>query len=231
MYRIRCATAGAILKSGAGCTAACSSSSRWKGSYLVFQVDVRGSVGHGRDFRDQLTNYGTVELDDLRSGVDYLKTLPYADVSRSGIWGSSYGGLMTVMSLFRKPGVYKAGVASAPATNLWHALDGQERVVGLPHARPDLYRESSAISYGEDLKDALLIIHGMNDDVVMFKDSVVLIEKLMMLGKKFDVALSPSSVHAWSRKDYVAAYLLDKLVTHFNRHLGRGPSSKAATPK
>ncbi len=199
-----------------------------EGRYLVFQVDVRGSVGHGRDFRDQLRNYGTVEIEDLHSGVEYLSTLPYADVSRVGIWGSSYGGLMTVMSLFKKPGVYKAGVASAPATNLWHALDGQERVVGRPHARPDLYREASAISYGENLQDALLIIHGMRDDVVMFKDSVALAEKLMMLGKKFDFAFSPSSVHAWARKDYVAAYMLDKIVSHFDRHLGRGPAGVPA---
>ena len=194
-----------------------------EGRYIVFQVDVRGSVGHGRDFRDQLRNYGTVEIEDLHSGVEYLGTLPYADVSRVGIWGSSYGGLMTVMSLFKKPGVYKAGVASAPATNLWHALDGQERVVGRPHARPDLYREASAISYGEDLQDALLIIHGMRDDIVMFKDSVALAEKLMMLGKKFDFAFAPSAVHAWARQDYVAAYMLDKIVSHFDRHLGRGP--------
>jgi dipeptidyl-peptidase 4 len=196
--------------------------------YIVLQVDVRGSVGHGRDFRDQLTNYGTVEIEDLHSGVEYLSTLPYADVSRVGIWGSSYGGLMTVMSLFKKPGVYKAGVASAPATNLWHALDGQERVVGRPHARPDLYREASAISYGDNLQDALLIIHGMRDDIVMFKDSVALAEKLMMLGKKFDFAFAPSSVHAWARKDYVAAYMLDKIVSHFDRHLGRGPAAGPA---
>jgi dipeptidyl-peptidase-4 len=198
--------------------------------YIVFQVDVRGSVGYGRDFRDQLTNYGTVEIEDLHSGVMFLSTLPYADASRVGIWGSSYGGLMTVTSLFKKPGVYKAGVASAPATNLWHALDGQERVVGRPHARPDLYREASAVSYGEALQDALLIIHGMRDDIVMFKDSVVLAEKLMMLGKKFDFAFAPSAVHAWSRQDYVAAYLLDKLVTHFDRHLGRGPVATPAKP-
>jgi dipeptidyl-peptidase-4 len=195
----------------------------------VFQVDVRGSVGHGRSFRDQLTNYGAQDIEDLHSGVEYLKTLPYADVTRVGIWGSSYGGLMTAMSLFRKPGVYRAGVASAPATNLWHALDGQERVVGRPHARPDLYREASASSYGEDLKDALLIIHGMQDDIVMFKDSVVLAEKLMMLGKKFDFAFAPAAVHAWARKDYVAAYMLDKIVTHFERHLGRGPAAVRST--
>jgi dipeptidyl-peptidase-4 len=126
--------------------------------------------------------------------------------------------------------VYKAGVASAPATNLWHALDGQERVVGRPHARPDLYREASAISYGENLQDALLIIHGMRDDIVMFKDSVALAEKLMMLGKKFDFAFAPSSVHAWARKDYVAAYMLDKIVSHFDRYLGRGPADGATKP-
>ena len=83
---------------------------------------------------------------------------------------------MTMMSLFKKPGVYKAGVACVSATNLWHALDGQERVVGRPASRPYFYREASAYSYGENLQDALLIIHGMQDDIVMFKDSVAIAE-------------------------------------------------------
>jgi dipeptidyl aminopeptidase/acylaminoacyl peptidase len=63
----------------------------------------------------------------------------------------------------------------------------------------------------------------MQDDVLLFKDSVVLAEKLMLLGKDFDWVIAPSAVHSWSQKDYAARYLLAKLVGHFDRYLGRGP--------
>jgi len=186
-------------------------------------VDVRGSVGYGNEFRDKLLgDYGGIDIEDLDSGVRFLGTLGYADTARVGIWGSSYGGLMTAMSLFKKPGLYKAGVAAAPATNVWHAMTGQVNVAGRPNTHPEVYRRTSAGELGEDLRDALLIVHGMQDSVVLFKDSVVLAEKLMMLGKDFDIVISPSSVHDWSAKPYVARHVLRKIVDHFERHLG-GP--------
>ncbi len=191
--------------------------------FIGFQVDVRGSVGYGNEFRDQLLgDYGGIDIEDLESGVRFLETLGYADTRRVGIWGSSYGGLMTAMSLFKKPGLYKAGVAASPATNVWHAMTGQVNVAGRPNTHPEVYRRTSAGELGEDLRDALLIVHGMQDTVVLFKDSVVLAEKLMMLGKDFDIVISPSSVHDWSAKPYVARHVLRKIVDHFERHLG-GP--------
>jgi dipeptidyl-peptidase-4 len=200
-----------------------------EGGYIVLQVDVRGSVGHGRDFREQiLRDFGGIDVEDLHSGAEYLKTLPYVDPARLGIWGSSYGGLMTTMSLFKKPGLYKAGVASAPATNLWHATTGEVRVARRPDTDPEVFQKSSVVNYGENLEDHLLIVHGMQDDIVLFKDSVTLAEKLMLLGKKFDFAVAPRSVHPWSTSDYVAVYLLNKIADHFDRYLGQG--SKEATP-
>lgn len=195
-----------------------------EGQYVALQVDVRGSVGHGREFQEQLQrDFGGIDVEDIHSGAAYLATLGYVDMNRLGIWGSSYGGLMTTMSLFKKPGVYKAGVASAPATNVWHATTGEVRVARRPDSDPEVYRKISAISYGENLQDHLMILHGMADDIVLFKDSVTLAEKLMLLGKKFDFVVSPTSVHPWATKDYVAAYMLDKIVDHFDRYLGRGP--------
>jgi dipeptidyl-peptidase 4 len=197
--------------------------------YVVLQVDVRGSVGHGREFREKiLRDFGGIDVEDLHSGAEYLKTLPYIDSARLGIWGSSYGGLMTAMSLFKKPGLYKVGVASAPATNLWHATTGEVRVARRPDTDPEVF-EKSVANYGENLQDHLLIVHGMQDDIVLFKDSVTLAEKLMMLGKKFDFAVAPRSVHPWSLNDYVAVYFLNKIADHFDRYLGQG-SATSATP-
>ena len=142
---------------------------------------------------------------------------------RIGIWGTSYGGLVTVLSLFKKPGVYRAGVAGAPATNCWHANAAEVRNFGRPDTHPEALRKASAICYGEDLQDHLMIIHGMQDSVVQFRDSIALAEKLMMLGKDFDLVVAPSATHGWSQKDYVGVYLFNKLVSHFDRYLGRGP--------
>lgn len=192
--------------------------------YVVLHVDVRGSVGHGRAYRERLLrDFGGIDVEDLRSGVEYLRTLGYVDMDRIGIWGSSYGGLMTAMSLFKHPGVYKAGVASAPATSLWHATTGEVRTAGRPDVHPEAYKRMSVASYGENLRDHLMIIHGMQDDIVLFKDSVTLAEKLMMLGKTFDFEIIPSSVHPWSTRDYTAAFGLGRIADHFERYLGGGP--------
>ena len=195
-----------------------------EGEYIGLLVDVRGTFGYGRAFREKLfRDYGGIDIEDIHSGVQYLLTLPYVDRERIGIWGSSYGGLMTAMSLFKKPGVYTAGVASAPATHITHAMTGQVNVAGRPNTHPEVYRKVSAINYGEDLEDHLMIMHGMQDNVVLFKDSVTLAEKLMMLGKDFDFVVLPNVPHEWGAKDYVSLYGLRKLVGHFDRYLGRGP--------
>jgi dipeptidyl-peptidase-4 len=69
-----------------------------------------------------------------------------------------------------------------------------------------------------------MLIHGLQDDVVLFKDSVTLAEKLMMLGKNFDFVILPSATHSYGLKDYVARFVLTKVAEHFDRHLG--PSTR-----
>lgn len=196
-----------------------------EGQYVGLQVDIRGSVGYGSGFSDRaVRDFAGVTIDDLQSGVEYLKTLPYVDGSRIGLWGWSYGGLLTTMSVFQRPGLYKAAVAGAPATNVWHASTGEVDLAGRPSVDQDVFRRSSPVTYAKQLQDHLLIIHGMRDDIVLFKDSVLLAEKLMALGKNFDFVFLPSSVHDAMRKDYVATFTLRKLVEHFDRYLGPGPT-------
>ena len=191
-----------------------------EGGYIVFQVDTRGSYGHGNAFRDQLIrDYGGIDIEDIHSGVKYLTTLPYVDGNHVGLWGTSYGGLMTAMSLFKKPGVYRAGVASSPATNVRHAMTGQVNVAGRPNTHPEIYDSTSAYTYAENLQDHLMLMHGMQDSIVLFKDSVQLAEKLMRAEKDFDLVVLPAAVHEWSVNDYVARYGLTKVVEHFDRYL------------
>jgi dipeptidyl-peptidase-4 len=194
-----------------------------EGEYITVLVDVRGSVGYGRAFREKfLMDWGGGDLDDLQSAVEYLKTLPYVDAGRVGIWGNSYGGLLTVYSLLKKPGLFKAGVAGAPATDPLFFQPDDVSHSRRPAAYPEVYQDRAAVRFAENLQDHLMIIHGMQDDVVPFKTTVALAEQLMLLGKDFDFVPVPAANHEWSRRDYYATFTLRKLVEHFDRYLGRG---------
>jgi len=142
-------------------------------------------------------------------------------MQRVGLWGSSYGGLMTTMSLFRKPGLYAAGIAGAPATSVWHALTGQMAVMLAPEDSPAEYIDSSAFMHAQGLEDPLMIIHGMRDRVVLYKDTVTLVQRLIMLGKDVDLVTLPDSGHAWDNESLTQTrFAFSKMVEFFNRHLG-----------
>ncbi|MEE2669987.1 MAG: prolyl oligopeptidase family serine peptidase, partial [Gemmatimonadota bacterium] len=190
--------------------------------YILLNVDMRGSWGRGRDHRRGIRlDYGGIDIEDLESGVRFLETLGYVEMDRVGIWGSSYGGLMTAMSLFRTPGLSAAGVAGAPATSIWHALTGQMAVMLGPKDSPDEYADSSPFMHAHGLEDPLMIIHGMRDRVVLFKDSVTLVQRLIMLGKDVDLVALPNSGHGWDNETLAQTrFAFNKLVEFFDRHLG-----------
>jgi len=193
--------------------------------YILLNVDLHQSWGHGRQFRDGIKlDYGGIDVEDLHSGVEYLKTLGFVDADRIGIWGSSYGGLLTIMSLSKKPGVYKAGVAGAPATNMWHANIGEMRVMGMPQDHQKEYERSSAFSHVANLQDHLMIIHGMRDTTVLFRDTIALVQRLILLGKDVDLVVLPDAPHPWDTEALAQTrFAFRKLVGHFDRYLGNGP--------
>lgn len=192
--------------------------------YVLLNVDMRGSWGRGREHRRGIRlDYGGMDVEDLESGVRFLATLGYVDMERVGIWGSSYGGLMTCMSLFRKPQLYAAGVAGAPATNVWHALPGQMAVMMRPEDQPEEYADSSPFLHAHGLEDPLMIIHGMRDRVVLFRDTVHLVQRLIWLGKDVDLVALPDAGHGWDAEGLAQTrFAFRKLVRHFDRHLKGG---------
>ena len=187
--------------------------------YIVVQVDVRGSTGYGRAFREAfLTDFAGEDIEDLASTVDYLKTLPHVDPDRIGIWGSSYGGTLTVYSLLKKPGLFRAGVAAAAAVDPRFFGPDDVAIVRDPSTHPEIF-ERLAIRDAGNLQDHLLIIHGMQDQVVPFKTAAVLVEELMRHGKDFELAIAPGATHSWMTQPHHARYLLGRLLAHFDRYL------------
>ena len=172
--------------------------------YIVVQVDVRGSTGYGRAFREEfLADFAGDDIEDLASAVAYMKTLDHVDANRFGIWGSSYGGTLTVYSLLTKPGLFQAGVAAASAVDPY--FFGTDDV--------------AIVRYAANLEDHLLLMHGMQDHVVPFKTVAVLADELIRQGKDFDFAVAPGATHGWSREAYYSRYLFGKLFEHFDRYL------------
>jgi dipeptidyl-peptidase-4 len=190
--------------------------------YIVAQVDVRGSTGYGRDFREAfLMDWGGGDLDDLERVVQHLRTLPYVDGERFGIWGSSYGGTLTVYSMLRKPGLFRAGVAGAAAVDPFLFGSDDVAIARRPQSHPATF-ERGALQFAGNLQGHLLLIHGLQDDVVPFSTVLKLAEAFMREGKAFDLAIAPHATHGWTQRPYYARYLLGKLVAHFEQHLGVG---------
>ncbi len=153
--------------------------------YIIFQVDNRGSYNRGHAFETPIYHhFGKVELEDQLTGVKYLKSLPYVDGSRIGIWGWSYGGFMTLNAMFNVPGVFKVGVSVAPVSD-WHLYDTiyTERYMGRPQDNPEGYENSSPVNQAANLKGKLMLVHATGDDNVHFANTAEVLNKLIDANK------------------------------------------------
>jgi dipeptidyl-peptidase-4 len=199
-----------------------------KKGYIIVQVDSRGSNGYGRAFREEfLLGFADQDIEDYASAVTYMESLDYVDPDRIGIWGSSYGGTLSVYSLLMKPGLFQVGVAAAAAVDPVFFGTDDVAIVRSPKTHPDVF-ERKALRYAANLEDKLLFIHGMQDHVVPFKTTAVLAEELIKLGKDFDFAFAPGATHGWSRERNYNRYLFGKLIEYFDRYLA---VSGVVTPK
>lgn len=190
--------------------------------YTVLDFDYRGSAGYGRDYRtDIYRSMGQKDVDGAVAAARWLVSTHGVDSTRIGIYGVSYGGFMTLMSLFRYPGVFAAGVAAAAVTDWAHYSDSwTSRILNLPHEDPEAYELSSPIYHAEGLQDALLIQHGLLDGNVQFQDAARLEQRLIELEKDFEVIYYPLEEHVIEAEP--ALYDFQKRLTKFfERHLLR----------
>ncbi|MEO5493002.1 MAG: DPP IV N-terminal domain-containing protein [Sphingomonas sp.] len=166
--------------------------------YIFFQMDNRGSNYRGKAFEDHIYRaMGTVEVEDQLAGAKWLKTQPYVDGGRIGIYGWSYGGYMTLKMLEANPGFYAAGVAGAPVTK-WELYDTHytERYMGSPKLDAKAYAASNAMGDATKIADPLLLMHGMSDDNVVFENSTAFAAKMQAADRPFEMMFYPGKTHA-----------------------------------
>lgn len=186
----------------------------------VLELDNRGSSNRGRDFEAPIYKaMGSVEVEDQLRGVEMLKSVPWADIDRIGIFGHSYGGYMTLMSLCSAPNVFKAGAAVAPVSD-WALYDSHytERYMGLPQDNPEEYLRSGILPHLNQLDSPLLLMHGMADDNVLFTNSTLIMSELQKLGKHFELMTYPGAKHSM-QETHVSIHRFTTILNFFSRHL------------
>ncbi|HEU5452818.1 MAG TPA: prolyl oligopeptidase family serine peptidase [Terriglobales bacterium] len=176
--------------------------------YVVIAPDYRGSLGYGRDWRTGVyMDIGGNDAKDAYMAANYLKTLHYVDPDRIGVWGLSYGGFFTLISLTDNPTWFRCGVDVAgvvdfgmyyqdPYHNGWTVSR-----IGLPSQNPKVYEQTAVIHRMDQLQRPLLILHGTPDVNVPYLESVRLIDQLLKLGKDdlFSFMVYPGEYHYFDR--------------------------------
>lgn len=165
--------------------------------YIMVCVDGRGTGGRGAAFEKcTYLQLGVKEAEDQVETARYLGTLPYIDGKRIGIWGWSFGGYNTLMSMSDGSGAFKAGVAIAAPSD-WRFYDTvyTERFMRTPKENAEGYDAGSAIKRAPQLKGSLLLIHGTADDNVHYQNCAEYSEALVQAGIQFDMQVYTNRNH------------------------------------
>lgn len=189
--------------------------------YAVFTLDNRGSKHRGKAFENPIYRaMGGVEVEDQVRGVQFLHTLSWVDKERIGVHGHSYGGYMTLMTMFKAPEYFQAGVSGAPVTD-WRLYDTHytERFMGHPEKDAEAYEKASVFPYATNLKGPLLIYHGMADDNVLFKNSTKLYKLLQDNNIPFYVMDYPGKKHSIRGKQ-TQMHRMNLIRNFFDLHFG-----------
>jgi dipeptidyl-peptidase 4 len=198
--------------------------------YIVVSFDNRGTPSlKGADWRKVV--YGTVGELSAKEQAAAIRSLgaarPYLDMSRVAIWGWSGGGSNTLNAMFRNPDVYKVGISVAPVPDqrLYDTIY-QERYMGLPDENKKGYLAGSPITFAEGLKGRLLIVHGSGDDNVHFQGTERLINRLVELGKAFDLMVYPNRTHSISEGPGTTIHVYRLIARYLLEHMP--PSAQTA---
>jgi dipeptidyl aminopeptidase/acylaminoacyl peptidase len=171
--------------------------------FLVFHADPRSASGKGAcSTWTAYRRLGVQELADVETAVRWLTEQPFADASRVGISGHSYGGFMTCYAMTHSK-LFAAGIAGAPVTD-WRNYDSiyTERYMNTPQENPDGYNRTSVVKAAANLHGRLLLIHGARDDNVHLQNTLQLVHALQRADRDFEVMVYPDSRHGIMGQHY-----------------------------
>jgi dipeptidyl aminopeptidase/acylaminoacyl peptidase len=172
--------------------------------FVVLSVNYRGGTGYGRRFRHPpgLGPEGAVEYQDVPAAAAWLRTRDFVDPRRIGIWGGSYGGLLTAMALARHPALFAAGFDLAGLHD-WPAFYRTVAPVPLGPAEVKRAASSSPVADLSRWRAPVLVVHGDCDGAVPFSQSLDLIQRLQLLPRPPEVEMLaiPDEVHMFLRYD------------------------------
>lgn len=183
--------------------------------FICFTLDNRGTINRGREFEDVIhKNLGITETADQMAGIDYLKKLAYVDGERIGVHGWSYGGFMTLNMMLRHPDVCKVGVAGGPVVDwsMYEIMYG-ERYMDAPNDNIDGYKRTDMTTHIDSLKGKLMLIHGVQDDIVVMQHSMKFLRAAVKKGKQVDFFAYPTHPHNVRGMDRI--HLMRKVSDYF----------------
>ena len=177
--------------------------------YVVIAPDYRGSIGYGSAWREGVyMDVGGNDFKDAAMSADYLKTLPYVDADRVGIWGLSYGGFFTLLAVTERPTTFRAAVDVAGVADYamyyddpYHGTWTASRI-GTPDQNPQVYAQASPVSHIDRLARPLLVLHGTADVNVPYLHSVRLIDAALKnnKGPLVEFMTYPGEFHYFTRE-------------------------------
>ncbi len=165
--------------------------------YIVASVDNRGTGGRGSEFKKcTYLHLGKLETEDQIETAKYFQSKTYADKTRVGIWGWSYGGYMAANCITKGADYFKAAISVAPVTD-WKFYDSiyTERYMRTPDENEEGYKDGSPVNYADDVKGHYMLVAGTGDDNVHFQNSIAFIKALEKAEKPFSLMIYPDKNH------------------------------------
>jgi dipeptidyl-peptidase-4 len=187
--------------------------------YIVWTLDNHGTSSRGADFEQKIhRSLGDFESADQMIGVNYLKSLPFVDAARIGIDGWSYGGFLTLTLTLRNPGVFKVATCGGPVIDWkYYEIMYGERYMDTPEQNPEGYKKASILNYVDKLDGKLLVIHGAQDNTVVWQNSLQFIQTCIQKGKQVDYFVYPQHEHNVGGTDRL--HLYQKLAEYYDQNL------------
>ncbi|MEW6508995.1 MAG: S9 family peptidase [Bacteroidota bacterium] len=183
--------------------------------YIIFELDNRGTSNRGSDFaQSTFRKLGTIELKDQMAGVNYLKSLPYFDENRFGVFGWSYGGFMTTSMMLRTNNTFKVGACGGAVIDWkFYEVMYTERYMDTPQSNPDGYKEASLLNYVQNMFGKLLLVHGTSDPTVVWQNTLSFAKRAAELNKPLDYFPYIGHGHGVSGRE--ALHLYNKITNYF----------------